>query len=46
MALRDAWQGPISIIYLIVNRMGGAARGAAKAPYGHSIIRLTLTLFL
>ena len=27
MTLRDAWQGPISIIYLIVDRMGGAARG-------------------
>ena len=26
MTLRDAWQGPISIIYLIVDRMGGAAR--------------------
>ena len=24
MTLRDAWQGPISIIYVIVDRMGGA----------------------
>ena len=27
MTLRDAWQGPISIIYLIIDRMEGAARG-------------------
>ena len=36
MTLRDAWQGPISIIYLIVDRMGGAARGCDQAN-GHSI---------
>ena len=44
--MRDS-ERPISIIYVIVDRMGGAARGlvgAAKASYGHSMLRYAVSI--